>query len=373
MKIRGPDVGERIGDIEVVKETKYLGIQIGGRERNIFESENKKLIEKARKKANALLAQIKKSADKIIVGKAIWKLMAIPAILYGRAVIPTSKYHIELLQRIENKVWRYLLGIGGYATVEALRGEIGTSMVKSRVMENMMLYMVDTLASDFTNVKRMMMDTIDKEKGRWYKAIEEYRIELKITWEELKKMERPALKNLIKQYDTAKWEEGMIKKTSMKYYIKEKKEIKYELCYRNNNSMFYARARTNSIKLEDHKGRGIENYNKTCKLCNEEKEDLVHFLTKCRKLEEKRNYNLLDRKETDPENRMRKLLFRNNECYEIGKMIKELWILRRNLLKLKLDKKGKQIDKEESIQKIYCKSDPGPQKRTLRIGRLKSG
>ena len=65
--------------------------------------------------------------------------MAIPAILYGRAVIPTSKHHIELLQRIENKVWRYLLGIGGYATVEALRGEIGTSMVKSRIMENMLL------------------------------------------------------------------------------------------------------------------------------------------------------------------------------------------------------------------------------------------
>ena len=30
MKIRGPEVGDRIGDFEVVKETKYLGIQIGG-------------------------------------------------------------------------------------------------------------------------------------------------------------------------------------------------------------------------------------------------------------------------------------------------------------------------------------------------------
>ena len=86
--------------------------------------------------------------------------------------------------------------------------------------------------------------------------------------------------------------------------------------------MFYARARTNSIKLEEHKGRGIANYNKTCRLCNEETEDLVHFLTKCNKLEEKRNYNLLDKKETDPEDRMRKLLFRNNRCYEVGKMIK---------------------------------------------------
>ena len=73
------------------------------------------------KKANAIISQIKKSADKVIVGKAIWKLMAIPAILFGRAVVTTSKNNIERLQRLENKVWRYLLGIGGYATIEALR------------------------------------------------------------------------------------------------------------------------------------------------------------------------------------------------------------------------------------------------------------
>ena len=64
MKIRGPDVGDKIGKYEVVKDVKYLGVQIGGRGRNIFEAENKKWIEKAEKKANALIGQIKKSADK---------------------------------------------------------------------------------------------------------------------------------------------------------------------------------------------------------------------------------------------------------------------------------------------------------------------
>ena len=130
MKVRGPDIEDMVGELEVVKETKYLGVQIGGRGRNIFEKENKKLLEKAEEKVNALLAQIKKSADRVIVGKAIWKLMAIPAILFGRAVIPTSNTQIEKLQRIENRVWRYLLGIGGYSTVEALRGEMGASMVR---------------------------------------------------------------------------------------------------------------------------------------------------------------------------------------------------------------------------------------------------
>jgi len=65
---------------------------------------------------------MKKSADRVIVGKAIWKLMAIPAMLFGRAVITTSKTQIEKFQRRENSVWRYLLGIGGYSAVESLRG-----------------------------------------------------------------------------------------------------------------------------------------------------------------------------------------------------------------------------------------------------------
>ena len=175
MKIRGPDIGDKIGEFEVVKDTKYLGIQIGGRGRNIFEMENKIFIEKAEKKVNMLLAKIKKSADKVIVGKAIWKLMAIPAILFGRAIVTTSKKQIEKLQRLENKVWRYLLGIGGYAAIEALRGEIGASMVRSRIMETMLMYVVDTLAGKFQEVKKMMLHTITKGKGRWYKAINEYR------------------------------------------------------------------------------------------------------------------------------------------------------------------------------------------------------
>ena len=43
----------------------------------------------------------------VIVGKAIWKAMAIPKALYGRAVIPTTEVNIRKLQRIENRVWKY--------------------------------------------------------------------------------------------------------------------------------------------------------------------------------------------------------------------------------------------------------------------------
>ena len=196
--------------------------------------------------------------------------MSLPSILFGRAIITTNKTNIEKIQRIENKVWRYLLGIGGYSTVETLRGEIGASMVKSRVMETMLLFLVDTLASEFTNIKNMMTDTLIRRKGKWFNTINEYRQELNISWDQLKKIDRQSLKKMVRKYDTEKWREGLSKKTSLRIYNLEKKDIGYEFCYRNNsNSRFLATARTNALQLEEHKGRGQKNYNTDCKLCRE--------------------------------------------------------------------------------------------------------
>ena len=50
MVIRGPNTTEKIGDFEVEKEVKYLGIQLGGRGKDIFGAENKIWLEKAEKK-----------------------------------------------------------------------------------------------------------------------------------------------------------------------------------------------------------------------------------------------------------------------------------------------------------------------------------
>ena len=107
--------GENIRKIDeyTVEEVQYLGIKIGGRGRNIFQAENKIWLEKAEKKANELIPQIKKSFDKVVVGKAIWKLMSVPGILFGRSVVVTPRTTIEKVQRIENKVWRYLMRLGG--------------------------------------------------------------------------------------------------------------------------------------------------------------------------------------------------------------------------------------------------------------------
>merc|ERR1712055_177776 len=359
MKIKGKKGEEHIKEYDMVTEAKYLGVKIGGRGRNIFEKENSEFLNKAEKKVNQIIAEVRKSADKAVVGKAIWKLMALPAILFGRAVVTTSATQVLALQRLENRVWRYLMDIGGYSTVAALRGEMGASRVKSRIMETSLQYVRSTMSGDFENMKELMRDSIKTGKGKWFRLTNSYREELKMTWEELFTISKEALKKRIRVYDTNLWEMDLASKSTLKYYAAGKTEIGYQHCYRNNvNSTFLARARTNSLKLEEAIGRGNKHYNKVCKLCGQEEEDLVHFIAKCRALETKRDYGVLDCSIEDPEERMIKFLFKQEDYQGAGKMVKELWFKRRNIIKNR--EKMELERKNRSIPSKLCRSDPGP-------------
>ena len=259
------------------------------------------------------------------------------------------------------------MGIGGYSTVDALRGEMGASLVSSRVMETMMLYVIDTMRSNFDNMKEMMKDTIRVKKGRWYTSIDKHRENLGITWEELQEMSREELKSRVRIYDTERWQESLEAKSSQKYYLQGKREFGYEFCYRNNfDSMFLARARLNALKLEEQISRGKPNYDATCKLCKSAKEDMAHFLIDCEELEEDRDYNLIDNSTKNSEDRMVDLLFKTQDFQGVGHMIRKMWQRRRKLLtymKEQEDRKKKAKKTKPHSPVVYQKSDPGPVRR----------
>ena len=114
-------------------------------------------------------------------------------------------------------------------------------------METTLAYIIDVMTSDFNELKGMMNDAIRREKGKWFNNTNKYRLELGLTWEELKNLDRNSLKKLIRKYDNECWEKGLSEKPAAKFYAAEKKGIKYEHCYRNSyNSKLYARARLNA-------------------------------------------------------------------------------------------------------------------------------
>ena len=46
------------------------------------------------------------------------------------------------------------MSLGGYTTIAALRGEIGASMMESRIMETMLIFVNDTLVNNFEKIKK---------------------------------------------------------------------------------------------------------------------------------------------------------------------------------------------------------------------------
>ena len=86
---------------------------------------------------------------------------------------------------------------------------------------------MDTLVSKFHDVKEMMNDAIRRGKGKWFNNVNSYRIELGLTWEELKNLDRKSLKKIIRGYDNECWAKGPSEKQSARFYASEKKSIKY--------------------------------------------------------------------------------------------------------------------------------------------------
>ena len=73
-------------------------------------------------------------------------------------------------------------------------------------------------------------------------------------------MEKKELKKIIREYDSQLWLKDIMHKPSLKWYRMGKKNIGYDICYRKTvNSTYLAKARSNSLQLEVHIGRGILN------------------------------------------------------------------------------------------------------------------
>ena len=101
-------------------------------------------------------------------------------------------------------------------------------------------------------------------------------------------------------------------------------------------------------------------------MCKEGNEDIVHFIIDCKKLEKRRNYNLIDKNIQCSEEKMRKLLFRNNRFQEIGEMIKNLWTERRKILETNKKKNQNTLKNFTKVNNNLTQrrdgwvSDPGP-------------
>ena len=95
-----------------------------------------------------------------------------------------------------------------------------------------------------------------------------------------------------------------------------------------------AKARTNTLQVEEVLHRRNRDHDKTCKLCGAEEEDLKHFVLSCPRLRSKRNNGLMRKwRNEDKDQQLVDMLYNEKDYDKVRGMIREMWNLRKDLLR----------------------------------------
>ena len=282
---KGPTVTQLQG-MEVVERIKYLGVVVCNK-RDCFQQHKKEKIRQARKMVNLTYSVIARSCNKLLIGKTYWKNIVLPGVLYASSVITWTNKENDELQRIDNQVWRQILGGPRYTPVVALQGEIGTSSVRSRDMKNKLRLAAHLLTSRGGLLSGVVEEMMEERSSAWAKQILQYMREVGITDAELRNLKKEKIKLKVNEWEERRWREGVEEKETLRIY-RSKNQIGEENIYTNSfGSMIMFRCRTNTLRLNwrnRFQGGQVE-----CELCEHGREEtLSHFIRECAGLKQVR-------------------------------------------------------------------------------------
>ena len=83
-------------------------------------------------------------------------------------------------------MYRYLLEVGGYATIAVLRGEIRLSRIETRATETTLLYIKDMMGSNFEKIKTYLDHDMETGGGECMRTENKYKLISSIEAKELK-------------------------------------------------------------------------------------------------------------------------------------------------------------------------------------------
>ena len=208
---------DSIMGIKVVDRIKYLGIEIDGK-KNYFKTQREKVIQKARMMANLTYSVIEKSCNKLLIGKTYWKSIALPNILYGTSVINFTEENIKELQRIENSVYRTILGAAHYVSNTTLRGDIGASTVKKRIINSRLNYIISIEKQRNQLLENILTRIQIAKDTKWIKTTMKYMNETNLHFGHMRTLTKIDLKRVLNVWDKEMWTEELYTKSSLKIY-----------------------------------------------------------------------------------------------------------------------------------------------------------
>ena len=225
---------------------------------------------------------IEKSCNKLLIGKTCWKSVALPTILYGTNIVNLTEENIKVLQRIENSVYRTILGAAHYTANATLRGEIGSLLMKRRIINSRFNFIISINTGRNQLLEHTLREIEMDGSTKWIKTTVKYMSETGIHSGKLRTESKADVKKLRYSWDKKLWIEDIGRKSSLNIYRRFKTDISEEDIYDNRpSSRILNKARTNALQL-NHRNRHV-NKETHCMVCGDvnKREDIYHFLLHC--------------------------------------------------------------------------------------------
>ena len=218
------------------------------------------------------------------MGKSLWKGVAVPYCLYGSEVTNYREADIQRLEKVQNTVGRWGLGAPRSTAVEAIRGDMGWSTFKERIVKGKLGFLKKIEESSGERwAKRVMLE--NRRESTWSKETERWkrRENLRDVWNETN---IKGIKKKIEENGLAKWQEGTNRKATLKWYKRKQRPEGVAWHVGDVGSKLLYKARTRTLEVN---GRNREGEDPRCRSCRMGVEETVeHVIVECSSYENHR-------------------------------------------------------------------------------------
>ena len=260
---------------EIKQCIKYLGVRIDNKKK-CFETHKRLMFKEGSRLASQTFSILGNCCNRMLIGKTFWKGLALPKILYAHDTIPLQNSDINNLQILDNKSYRYTLGVPKYTANAYLRGEIGTSSSWSRDVKTKLLFVKHALDNNGNNLlSEIIKYELVGAKTDWSKIILKYMRDVGLDLNSINSLSKELIIKKINTIDEQNWKNEMNTKETLRRYRNYKKCFEETTWLRNGFKYeLLMRARADVLPLN---WRKFHSDSKTCSLCNAEDETLAHF------------------------------------------------------------------------------------------------
>lgn len=130
--------GNTLGIIKEGNYCDYLGVRLG--RNRIFQQQHRKIERALPRKIGTVMARAEGTPIRKRAADEIWRVAAKPALLYGTEVVPAPKTWVRLLERAQNRMGRWLLGVRRGTAAEGVITEVGWGLMEDEIRKRKVNY-----------------------------------------------------------------------------------------------------------------------------------------------------------------------------------------------------------------------------------------